>query len=463
MKIKFLGAAGVVTGSKIEVEHFGTKILVDCGLYQGPKELRELNRQPFADAGTYSAVLLTHAHLDHSGYLPKLVRSGFRVAIYCTPPTKDLTEVILRDSAKLQEEDARFADESRHSKHFPAEPLYTTEDVEWTLDFFRTHPLNEWLKLTKDLSFRFVRSGHILGSAFVQISYSENGESKILTFTGDLGSGRSQVIREPEHILETDYLVCESTYGDRCVKALEVKGLAEIINRVVDRGGTIVIPAFAVGRTQELLYIIRDLQIQGLIPKQIPTYLDSPMGSRASDIYLKYRLELKDSFKDDPTEHVFRPHNFRVTESADESMLLCMSNQPKIVISSSGMLQGGRILHHLKTKLPDERNAVIFTGYQASGTKGLLLKNGLRSLRIHHQQIDVEAEIINLDSLSAHADSDEIMTWLKFFTTVPKLTFLNHGEPEARRALKYRIENELNWKVESPNVGDSFNLSASTL
>lgn len=458
MKIKFLGAAGTVTGSKFEIEHRGLKVLIDCGLYQGPKELRELNRQPLVDAGSYTCVILTHAHLDHTGYLPKLVRSGFRGPIYCTPATRDLTEVILRDSAKLQEEDARFADESRHSKHFPAEPLYTTEDVVLTLEYFRTHKLNDWHPLSKEVSFRFIRSGHILGSAFVQISYSDGSTSRIISFTGDLGNGRSQVIKEPEHIVETDFLVCESTYGDRSVKTLKLEDFAEIINKVIHRDGTVVIPAFAVGRTQELLYLIREMQTRGLISNQIPTYLDSPMGIRASDIYLKNRSELKDSFQSDFTEHVFRPYNFRITESADESMLLCMSSQPKIVISSSGMLQGGRILHHLKTKLPDEKNAVVFTGYQARGTKGLLLKNGLRRIRIHHQEIDVEAEIVNLDSLSAHADSDEIMQWLKFIKNPPAKTFLVHGESEARAALKYRIETELRWQVECPNANDSFSL-----
>jgi metallo-beta-lactamase family protein len=458
MKIKFLGAAGTVTGSKFHIEHRGCHVLVDCGLFQGPRELRELNREPlpFSD---FTAVILTHAHVDHSGYLPRLVKDGFRKKVHATHATYELCKILLLDAAKLQEEDADYADKTRYSRHFPAEPLFTTFDAIKSLDLFISHDYNQWIKLSDFMSFRFVRNGHILGSAAVQIQYSDDVSSKIITFTGDLGGGRSQVIKEPDYILETDYLITESTYGDRALKPLDEDALALLINKVFNREGTLIVPAFSVGRTQEILYIIKKLQNAGKISTQIPVYLDSPMAIKASTAYVKFPNELKLSIQEPLPENFFQPSNFRMTESGDESMLLCMSEFPKVVISASGMLQGGRVMHHLKAKLGNEKNAVLFTGYQGKGTKGLLLKSGLNKIRLHHKEIDVEAEIVVLDSLSAHADSNELMTWYKKLTKAPQKVFIVHGEEEAQRALKYRIEKELGWSCEIPLQGQELALN----
>lgn len=457
MKLRFIGAAQTVTGSKIEVQHNGNKILVDCGLYQGPAEIRNLNWEEFQGADTYDAVILTHAHVDHTGYLPKLVKEGFRGPIYCSNGTKELTEILLLDAAYLQEEDARFANISKHSSHDPALPLYTQADAEAANKLLTRVPMHQWQKISPHLSFRFFRAGHILGSCIVQIQFIENDVSKIITFTGDLGGGRSQVIKEPETIIETDYLVCESTYGDRCLPKFKSDELAEIINKVISRGGTLVIPAFAVGRTQELLYLIHQLEVQSKIP-DVHVYVDSPMAKDVTAIYASYPHELKLGEEGADVELSLSSKNFHAIRSSDESMLLCMNDMPKIVISASGMLQGGRVLHHLKSKLPYEKNGVLFVGYQGEGTKGRLLKNGLKKIRIHHMSVDVEAEIFSVESLSAHADSNEIMTWLGHIQKPPTKVFLVHGELESLRALYYRVTNELDWPCEIPAPGEEFTL-----
>ncbi|MFP5518712.1 MAG: MBL fold metallo-hydrolase RNA specificity domain-containing protein [Bdellovibrionia bacterium] len=457
MKLKFIGAAQTVTGSKIEVEHHGFKLLIDCGLFQGPKEIRQLNWDEFEGAETYQAVILTHAHVDHSGYLPKLCKEGFRGPIYCSHATKDLAEILLLDAAYLQEEDARFANLTKHSMHEPALPLYTIEDAQVANHRLQPRSMHEWHVLSPHLSFRFLRAGHILGSCIVQLQYFENESNKIVTFTGDLGGGRSNVIKDPETIIETDYLVCESTYGDRCVPQFNPDELATIISKVISRGGTIVIPAFAVGRTQELLYLIHQLEVQQKI-QDVHVYVDSPMAQDVTAVYANYDWELKAGEKGADVEFSLCCQNFHPVKSSDESMLLCMNDSPKIVISASGMLQGGRVLHHLKTKLPQEKNGVLFVGYQGIGTKGRLLKNGLRNIRIHHMNVDVEAEIFSIESLSAHADSDELVGWMKHIQKPPQKTFLVHGEVESQRALYYRVTNELNWDCEIPSPGEIFTL-----
>jgi len=459
MKIKFLGATGTVTGSKYELNHDGLKILVDCGLYQGPRDLRDLNRLPLENVHKYDAVILTHAHIDHSGYIPCLTRHGYRNKIYSTEATYELCKILLIDAAKLQEEDAKYANKTRYSSHFPAEPLYTELDALEALTLFSTCVYNNWNKLNSNLHFRFIRNGHILGSSCIQFKYVEKTkEERILTFTGDLGGGRSQVIRTPETIEHTNYLISESTYGDRRLKKLDENEFAQAIEKVYKREGTLIIPAFSVGRTQEILYLIKKLQNENKINSKIPVYLDSPMAEKASKIYSKFPQELKLTDQTENVSQFFIPTNFRICESTDESMLLCMSDQPKIVISASGMLQGGRVMHHLRTKLPDAKNAVLFTGYQGQGTKGLLLKNGISKIRIHHQEVDVEAEIIVLDSLSAHADSDELISWYRNFKNIPDKVFLTHGETQSLSALQYRIRHELNWNCEVPVLDAEYDL-----
>jgi metallo-beta-lactamase family protein len=443
LTLQFLGAAETVTGSRTLVECEGKKILIDCGLFQGPKQIRQKNWQVFEGAKDISAVILTHAHIDHSGLLPLLVKNGFRGKIYSSSATYELCKIMLPDSAKLQEEDADFANRTKYSSHQPALPLYTTLDAERVLELFMPMPYLDWIELTPQLSFRLSRSAHILGSSFVEMNYIENDKIKRLTFSGDLGNNRSLILREMETVTECDYLVLESTYGDRTIPHYDpMKDLGDAIHRTIQRGGTVIIPAFSVGRTQEVLFMIQKLKERGVI-SDAPVYLDSPMALKATTIYQKFESELKEEIKDDVWRSVSESIKYIPTISPDDSMLLCMDTEAKIVISAAGMLNGGRVLHHLKAKLPDKKSTVIFVGYQVPGTKGYLLRNKLGKIRIHHTLIDVEAEIVNLDSLSAHADSDELVRWVKNFKIKPRRIFLNHGELPSLQALQYRLKSEL--------------------
>lgn len=446
--LKFLGAAGAVTGSRSLFQINDKHYLIDCGLFQGPKESRLKNWEEFPfDPQKIDAVILTHAHIDHSGYLPKLVREGFRGPIYCSQATADLLQIMLMDSAHLQEEDARFANETRHSKHFPAMPLYNVGDASRSLEFLKPVASDEWLDLEGcGARFQLIRSGHILGSRFVKIFWDNGNGGKTITFSGDLGNGRSNIIKEPVSLKETDYLVLESTYGDRVQPKVDVLAVMEtIIKKVWNRQGVLVIPAFSVGRTQEIIWLIRQLEEEGRIPKEIPVWLDSPMAQTATEIYMKHGDELKDTIRKGQVQPPICPHHYRTVSTADDSMLLCMSDEPGIVISAAGMLTGGRVLHHLKARLPYEKNAVLFVGYQVEGTKGRLLKQGLSKIRIHHREIDVEAEILAVESLSAHADSDDLMQWCRGFEKAPHHVYLNHGEPGPLGAMSYRLKTELNW------------------
>ena len=459
MKLKFHGAARTVTGSRTLVDYNHNFFLVDCGLFQGPKSIRLRNWEKPDWGQKVQAVLLTHAHVDHSGYLPKMVKDGFQGRVFCSEATAELCKIMLLDAAHLQEEDARYANEKKYSDHDPCLPLFDTMDARAAIELLQPVPLNTWKELAPGLGFQLIRSGHILGSTFVQMQYSEKNESRILTFSGDLGNNRSKVIKPPVQLTETDYLVLEATYGDRVQPREDpLNPLREIINRVIGRQGTLVIPAFTVGRTQELLYLIRELEAQKKIPK-LPVYIDSPMAQDVTDIYLRFSEELRLSERGSGLETPFSTQDYRVVKSADESMLLCMSDEPKIVISAAGMLTGGRILHHLKAKLPDERSAVLFVGYQPEGTKGRLLRNGLSTIRIHHQLIQVEAEVLALDSLSAHADSDDTLEWLSHFKRAPKEVFLNHGESSGLEALKYRIQTELGWKARVVEMSEEIALN----
>ncbi len=443
-----------VTGSRTQIQYKGTKYIVDCGLFQGPREIRERNWQIDEQSADIKAVILTHAHIDHSGYIPRLVKQGFRGPIYCSEATADLCRVMLPDSGYLQEEDAAFANIKKHSRHSPALPLYTERDAVVSLEYLRPVKSDEWHPLENGLSFRLIRSGHILGSTFVQLSHENDHGSRILTFSGDLGNGRSVLLKEPVQLTETDDLVLESTYGDRRQPREDLLlQLSNVINTVLKRGGTLVIPSFAVGRAQELLYAIHQLEEKNMIDKY-DVYLDSPMALDATDLYLKYVDELKPEIRQGRTISPMRCTRFTPVRSSDDSMLLCMNTDPKIVISAAGMLTGGRIMHHLKSKLPDSKSGVLFVGYQVEQTKGYLLKNGLNTIRIHHQPVDVNAEIFSIDTLSAHADSQDLIEWVKGFSQKPKRIFLNHGEKNALEALKYRLAYELKIPsviIPSPN------------
>ncbi len=456
--IQFLGAAKTVTGSKTMVSAHGKKILVDCGLFQGPKAIRELNWMEFTDASMFDAVILTHAHIDHSGYLPKLVKEGFDGPIYCSQGTFDLCEIMLMDSAHLQEEDAKFANKTKHSKHNPALPLYTTADAEKALTLFKPLPKNQWLELFPNISVQLLRSGHILGSSFVQIAIQDDYKPITITFSGDIGNNRQNVIKGPVPILETDYLVMEGTYGDRVQAKTDPSDIiAECVNKVAKKGSVLVIPSFAVGRSQEILYLLRKLEAENKIP-EIPVYLDSPMAVEATRIYMRHKEELKLDSDEKGFIEPLCSHCFETVKSADDSMLLCMQDGPMVVVSAAGMLTGGRVLHHLKARLPNPDNIVLFVGWQAEETKGRLLQQGLPKIRIHHQEVDVEAEIQTADSLSAHGDSEDILNWVRMIDKKPKTVFLNHGEESALNTLRYRFENELGLHTLIPNFEQKYTL-----
>lgn len=448
MKIQFEGAAQTVTGSHTVLTLNNTTFAIDCGLYQGPKTQRLMNWNEPQHIHQVKSILLTHAHIDHSGLLPRWARWGWKGKIYCTPSTADLLKIMLLDAARLQVEDARYANQTQHSNHDPALPLYTERDAEEALDLIQTLDFNRWQELTPDLKFQFIPAGHILGSAIIKIQYIQNLQTKTITFSGDLGGGHSDILNPPEPVSESHSLVLESTYGNRTVNSQGREDrLAEVIHKVFDRNGTLIIPAFAVGRTQDLLFSIYRLSQENKIP-QIPIYLDSPMAKSVTQIYKKYFSEFK--YQQKNIELSLTPPNFTEVESPDESMLLCMSEEPKIVISASGMLQGGRVLHHLKQKLPDKKNGVLFVGFQGQETKGRLLQEGLLDIRIHHQKIPVEAEIFTIEGYSAHADAQDILNWVKNFKQKPDRIFLNHGEYESQKALADLIKTEIGIEPQIP-------------
>lgn len=432
-----------MTGSRTQFSFQGQNYLIDCGLFQGPREIRQKNWSGIANAKEIKSVLLTHAHVDHIGLLPLLVKSGFRGEVLCSKATADLCKILLPDTGKLQEEDASFANSRGYSVHDPALPLFTEEEARETLKYLSPRETGVWLVLDKGLQFRFSRSGHILGSTFIELGYENSHNMKTLLFSGDLGRPNPILLKEGMQMTEADDIVVESTYGDRVHSKDDVKmQLAHVINKVINRGGTLVIPAFSVGRTQDILFLIRQLENEEKI-KPTRVYLDSPMAIATSDLYLKYEDEIKPQWLGESITSSFSWKNFTPTKSTDDSMLLCMDDSPKIVVSASGMLSGGRVLHHLKAKLPKSKNGVLFVAYQSPSTKGHLLKNGLGKIRIHHQEIDVEAEIFSIESLSAHADSNETINWLSGFRKKPQRVFVNHGEDTSRKALAYRIQHEL--------------------
>jgi metallo-beta-lactamase family protein len=442
-KITFFGGAGTVTGSNYLLEADGKRILLDCGLFQGFKQLRLRNWTPFpVPADSVDAVVLSHAHLDHSGRIPLLVKQGFKGRVYATDATRDLCAILLPDSGHLQEKDAEFANRHGFSKHKPALPLYTLEEAERALSNFRAEPFEQVFRVAVDFDVKFHFAGHILGAAIVEIHYG----STSLVFSGDLGRPNDYLLPNPARIAEADYLLVESTYGDRLHEARDPEdALAEIINRTVARGGSVLIPSFAVGRAQALLYHLYELKMASRIPN-LPIFLDSPMAIDASTI-----------FRAHPEDHKLNPAEVRnafaiarYLQTPEESKTLNSNVMPKVIISASGMATGGRVLHHLEHMAPDRRNTILFAGFQAGGTRGAAMTAGARQVKIHGHYVPVNAEVDNLHMLSAHADANEIMGWLKGFAQPPKKTFLVHGEPVAADALRHRIEEELHWNVEVP-------------
>ncbi len=461
-KITFLGATGCVTGSKYLVEAGGKRLLVDCGLFQGTKELRQRNweRLPL-DPGTFDWVVLTHAHLDHTGYLPRLVRDSFRGPIYANAATRELSDILLRDSARLQEEDAEHAAEEQYSKHSPPLPLYTEEEAQKAIERFQEMPRTGAFTISPQFTVRGHDAGHILGSSSLELTITENGKSIVVLFSGDVGRYEQVILKDPDQPPRADYLLCESTYGDRDHPTdSHYDALADVITRVYKRGGVMVMPAFAVGRTQTLMYVLRQLEDWNRIPS-LPVYVDSPMAINVTGLYLRHREDHDLEFtREEAGGDPLNTHSVHMTRTVEESKGINSVNTPCIIISASGMATGGRVLHHLARRLPDSRNAVLLAGFQAEGTRGRALLDGARTLRIHGEDVEVKAEIIELKQFSAHAGRSELLRWLGGLPAPPRQTFMVHGEPAAAMALKTAIELQMRWKVTLPNYQQTFELTA---
>lgn len=444
MELTFLGATGTVTGSKYLLKSGEKQILIDCGLFQGLKQLRLKNwaKLPI-NPREIDAVVLTHAHIDHSGYLPLLVKNGFSGRVYCSEATRDLCEILLPDSAHLQEEEAEYANRRGFSKHHPALPLYTQEDAIKALGQLTPVNYEQDVDLGDDLVLRFSPNGHILGSAFVRI---HNKKTSVL-FSGDIGRPNDILMKAPVRIKQADYLLLESTYGNRLHESddPQVK-LAAIINKTVKRKGVVLIPVFAVGRAQELLYYIHLLKSSGAIAHDIPVYLNSPMAVDATEIFMHHRGEHRLT----PEQCSALNRTAHMVNSVEESRALNETKGPMIILSASGMASGGRVVHHLKAFAPKSNNTILFVGFQAAGTRGAAMLDGAESIKIHGQYVPVHADVAFISNLSAHADYSEILDWLGGFETPPKKTFIVHGEPVAADAMRVHIEEKLKWQVVMP-------------
>jgi metallo-beta-lactamase family protein len=453
MKIRFLGATNTVTGSKYLVSAGTRKILIDCGLFQGYKQLRLRNWAPLPVAPReIDAVILTHAHIDHSGYLPLFVKNGFRGKIYCTHATRDLCEILLPDCGHLQEEEARYANRHGFSKHAPALPLYSRADAELALRSFRPVEFARRIELGSELALELSPSGHILGSAFVALS----AKGRSIVFSGDLGRRDDPIMRDPATFQEADYLVIESTYGDRLhAREDPATKLGEILNRTFSRGGVVVIPAFAVDRTQTLLHYIAQLKAAGTIPRSVPVYLNSPMAANVTRIFLEHHAEHRLNGE----QCAAMCGVAHIVNSVEESERLNTQSGPLVIISASGMATGGRVVHHIKAFGPDARNTILFAGFQAGGTRGAAMVAGAASVKIHGAYVPIKAEIATLDNLSAHADYAETLEWLANFRSAPRATFVTHGEPAAADALRLRIKERFGWQCHVPDYLESFDLA----
>ena len=460
MKISFLGATQTVTGSRFLVEDDGIRVLVDCGLFQGPRIWKERNwdEQP-VDPKTVDCVILTHAHIDHAGFLPRYYKLGFRGPIYSTPATAELSELMLPDSGHLQEEDAAFANKNRHTRHDPALPLYTEGDAHQVLRQFQSVEFYTPFQLSKNLSFQFLRAGHILGSGMVEMKSKD--PSIQLLFSGDLGRPVQYITKKPDEVESADYLILESTYGNRKHQSVDVReAIAEVIRKTAARGGVLLVPAFSIGRTQELLFILRTLEEAREVPK-LPVWIDSPMAIHAMPIYhrhdIDFSAELEKIAVHDPTPFVC--HHIHTAQSVQQSKELNRINHPAIIISASGMATGGRVLHHLKQRIGDHRNTILFIGFQAQGTKGRLLVEGIEEIKLHGQHYRVRAEIKYMDGLSAHADYEEMLDWLAYFKKPPKKVFLVHGEEEASHSMASKIRERFQWNVHVPTYMETIDIT----
>jgi metallo-beta-lactamase family protein len=451
MRLTFLGATRTVTGSKYLLDTGSRQVLFDCGLFQGLKPLRERNRSPLPiDARAIDAVVLTHAHLDHSGYLPLLVKNGFTGPVYCTPATRDLCGILLPDSGHLQEEEAERANRYGYSKHRPALPLYAKHDAIEALKQLRPVPYEQEFDLGDGLQARFDNAGHILGAAFITVKR----QGVTIVFSGDLGRPIDPILHTPARIRQADVLLVESTYGNRDHPDIDPsEAFGAIVRRTAARGGTVVIPANAVGRSQLVMHYVYALKQAKQIP-DIPVYLDSPMAANATELFHAHHADHK--LDEAETARIFGAT--RIVNSVEESKAIDRSGLPKIVISASGMATGGRVLHHLKAFASDPKNTVLFVGYQAAGTRGSAMLGGKQTVRIHGGEVPIEAEVAVLDGLSAHADALEILDWLTGFAAAPRQTCIVHGEPAAANALQERIRGRLGWSTLVPEYRENVNI-----
>ncbi|MEV0451687.1 MBL fold metallo-hydrolase [Streptomyces sp. NPDC050600] len=454
--LSFLGGVGTVTGSKFLVESDRARILLDCGLFQGFARLRRRNWERFArDAADIRAVVVTHAHLDHCGYLPRLVRQGFRGPILASAPTARLAGIVLRDSARLQMEAARHADEHGWSKHRPAKPLYDEADVEKTLSFFDPVPVGAEVEIMAGTRLTLHHGGHILGSAWARLTL-EDGHT--LAVSGDLGRPGHPLLLPPEPFSGADVLLMESTYGDRRHDHDSARSsFAAAVGRTLARGGTVVVPAFAIDRTEVVLHELTRLRETGVLPRSVPVYVDSPMALAALDVYRDAVRERSAELRPEVLargEAALSPEPFLAARTVQESIEINSTPGPAVIVSSAGMATGGRVLHHLRRLLPDPRNAVVVVGFAAAGTRARDLVDGVRTLKMFGTYVPVRAEVVDVPHFSAHADAAQIMDWLRG-APAPHTTYLVHGEPDASQALRDRIDRELGWTAVVPRSGES--------
>jgi len=464
-KLTFLGAAGCVTGSKYLVEAAGKKLLVDCGLFQGTDDLKERNWNPLPiDPKTIDYSVLTHAHLDHTGWLPVLVRDGYNKTIHANAATIELTEILLKDSGHLQEEETLDAQKHNWSKHPQPRALYKGDDVDPVLRLLRPMPRNGGFDISPEFHIESYDAGHILGSSSLELTINENGKKRVVVFSGDIGRYDQPILNDPVPPVtkQIDVLLCESTYGDREHEAGDpLQDLGDIVNRVVKRGGSIVIPAFAIGRTQTFMYYLRQLEDLQRVPK-VPVYVDSPMALSATQLYLKHKEDHDLQFARDEQNggDPLRVQEFHLTRSVEESKAINNVKTPCIIISASGMVTGGRVLHHLAQRLGDARNCVILGGFQAEGTRGRALQEGAKTVSLFGQTVPVRAEIVEMGQLSAHAGKSELLRWLAGLQVPPKQVYLTHGEPMAAQALQQSISEKFRWKAAVARYLDTVEISS---
>ncbi|HYE66080.1 MAG TPA: MBL fold metallo-hydrolase [Pyrinomonadaceae bacterium] len=463
--LSFWGGVGTVTGSKYLIAANGGSVLVDCGIFQGLKELRERNwQEPPFDPRSLDAVIITHAHIDHTGYLPRLVAQGFNNPVYCSHGTADLLKILLPDAARLQEEEADYRNRHNLTKHKPALPLYTEDDARAALDLLQPVPnTGEPVKVAAGIRAGFRIAGHILGSSLVLVEIDDaggDGKGRRVLFSGDLGHYDQPIIRDPVSPPACDYLLVESTYGDRLHDPENPKdALVRIINDAAERKGPILIPAFAIGRTQELLYLIRELEDEQRIPI-LPVRVDSPMAAAATRAYSNRKEEHDEEYASvlARQRHPLRTHSMLTASSREESKRLNAEQGARIIISASGMMTGGRVLHHALRVLPDDRATVVFVGFQAAGTTGRRILDGEREVKVFKQFVPVRCKVERIGGLSAHADWSEVLRWLEGMPGAPRLSFMTHGEPEAARAMGEHIKERFGWRVEVPEYGQKIEL-----